>query len=164
MNEIKQVVLAQGLSAVIPSAWELFAESDDGALSYAIGMKSETCNANFELLNNGAVTPKEFISSYRFSLMQGLIELGADIHAVDSKYSDELIATKDGITGKIFHTFIATNPVAHISAIFQSESDLVELRFIRESIIVDHEKLDSSEEDFVPMRISDQWQRSIASS
>ena len=164
MSDIKQVVLAQGLSAVLPRAWEFLAESDDGALSYAIGMKNETCNANFELLNNRAVTPKEFISSYRFSLMQVLIDLGAEIHPVDSKHPDELIATKDGITGKIFHTFIATNPVAHISAIFQNDSDLVELRFIRESITIVREKLESSEEDFIPMRISDQWQRSVASS
>ena len=158
MAGIEKVVLAQGLSAVLPGAWEYFAESDDGIYTFAIGMRSATCNANFELLNNGSTPPKEFISAYRFSLMEGLVDLAAVIQPPDKKHPDELVATKEGIEGKIFHIFLPTNPVAHISAIYKSESDLLELRLIAQSIAIDTPQIDSSDEELVAMKLAPGWE------
>ena len=162
MSEITRVQVARGLSFILPGAWEYTAESDDGLITYGIGMRSSTCNANFELLNNGSASPKIFISNYRFSLMEGLIGLGAHILEPDPKKTEELIATKEGIEGKIFHSFLPTKPVAHISAIYQSQSDLIELRLIIESIELTESAFGEVDEELVPIEIvTEHWQRSI---
>lgn len=160
MSEITRVLLAQGLSAILPGAWEYSAESDDGLVTYGIGMRSSTCDANLEILNNGSTSPKDFVSDYRFSLMEGLIGLGAHFLEPDPKHPDELIATKEGIEGKIFHTFVPTKPVTHISAIYQSPSDLIELRLIRESIELNESAFGEADEELVAMKVSEHWQRS----
>jgi hypothetical protein len=117
MTEFTRSHLAEGISAVLPPTWQYTAESDDGIHTFAIAMQSPTCNANFELLSHGSLSPAEFISSYKFSLMQALVEIGAQIQPADKKHPDEVIATKEGLEGKIFHTFLPSTPVAHISTI-----------------------------------------------
>lgn len=159
----KVVNLAQGLLAFLPDLWEFSAESDDGLVVYSVNMKTTTCTAGLELLNNKSIPPKEFISEYRYSLMLGLIDLGVHIQKVDPKHPDELIATKEGLDGTVFHTFLPTSPVAHISAIYRSESDLIDLRRIRDSIIVNESEFTSSTGELVEIKVSEQWDRSTKS-
>jgi hypothetical protein len=161
MSEMKRVLIAQGLSVVLPSAWECIAESDDGIAVYEIGMSTSTCRASIELLNNVSMGPIEFISIYLFSLMENLAKLGAHIQEPASGQFVELIATKEGIEGTIFHTFVPTNPVTHISAIYQSPTDLTELRLIRDSIQLIESAFEATQEEVVALKVSNEWQRSI---
>jgi hypothetical protein len=96
--------------------------------------------------------------------MESLTNLGVQILEPDPKHLDELIATKEGLQGRIFHTFVPTKPVTHISAIYQCESDLIELRLIRESIELNESAFGETDEELVAMKVSDQWQRSIETS
>ena len=55
-----------------------------------------------------------------------------------------------------------TKPVTHISAIYQSPSDLIELRLIRESIELNESAFGEAVEELVAMKVSEHWQRSTA--
>lgn len=162
MSGITRVLLAKGLSVVLPGAWEYYAESDDGLVTYGIGMRSPSCSANFELLNNASINSQEFVANFRFSLMKGLIDLGAHFLEPDPKHLNELIATMEGIEGKIFHSFLPSKPVVHISAIYQSASDLIELRLIRDSVELDMTAFGEVDDEIVALELSNKWQRSAA--
>lgn len=161
MTEFTRSQLAEGISAVLPPTWQYTAESDDGIHTFAIAMQSPTCNANFELLNHGSLSPAAFISSYKFSLIQALVELGAQIQPADKKHPDEVIATKEGMEGKIFHTFLPSTPVAHISAIYQSESDLLEVRLIAQSLAIEGQPAVAEEGDFARLLIYGSWKLDV---
>lgn len=159
MTEFTRSQLAEGISAVLPPTWQYTAESDDGIHTFAIAMQSPTCNANFELLNHGSLSPAAFISSYKFSLMQALVEIGARIEEIDPHYPSELRATQDGVAGHIIHIFHPNSPVGHISAITQSQSDLLEVRLIAQSLAIDISQIQASDDDLVAMKLTPGWQK-----
>ena len=158
MTGIAHGLVVDGVSAVLPHGWEYTAESDDGISCIGIDMSNGSCTARFELLNNRSLPAKEFISSYKFSLMQALVELGAHIDEVDSSHPGELSATKDGVAGRIIHIFHESSPVGHLSAITQSQSDLLELRLIAQSLAIDTSQIHASDEDLVAMKLTPGWE------
>ena len=159
MTDIVAGEVVSGVSAVLPGGWEYSAESDDGIHCIGIDMSNGSCNAHLELLNTHSLSPAEFISSYKFSLMQALVEIGAQIQPADKKHPDEVIATKEGLEGRIFHTFHPSSPVGHISAITQSQSDLLEVRLIAQSLAIDSSQIQASDDDLVAMKLTAGWRK-----
>lgn len=164
MSKSEQVVLADGLTAVIPEGWEYCCESDGDFVVHSIGMLSTTCDANLELLNNFGINPKDFISTYSFKLMNELIDLGLSFQNHDPKYSDELVAIEEKTNSVVYHAFLSTSPVAHISAVCRDIEDLRDLRQIKDSIRIDQAQFNASPEDLIEMKLSNFWRPEIESS
>jgi hypothetical protein len=159
MTDIVAGEVVRGVSAVLPGGWEYSAESVDGVHCIGIDMSNGSCNAHLELLNTRSLSPAEFISSYKFSLMQALVEIGARIEEIDPRYPSELRATQDGVAGQIIHIFHPSSPVGHISAITQSQSDLLEVRLIAQSLAIDSSQIQASDDDLVAMKLTPGWER-----
>jgi len=154
-----RTVLAEGISAFLPTGWEYTAESTDSIHTSGIEMSNGSCNARFELLNSAGMSGREFIDSYRFALMQGLSQLDVAFLPNNPLRPQELAATKEGVPGQIVHILVDTNPIIHISAIPVSDSDLLEVRLIAESITLDESANVKTSEDLVPMRLLGEWHK-----
>lgn len=137
MTNLAHKRLAEGISAVLPLGWEYSAESADGFSTYCIEMTNGSCNVELELLNRRQLSPMDFISAYRFNLMKSLIGLDLNFDPLNKDFPLELIATKNSLIGKVVHILIPSDPVAHLSAMVQTEGDLAELRVIAQSITID---------------------------
>ena len=155
---MKKVQLAEGISAVLPPGWEYSAESPDGISTFSIQMTNGSCHAELEILNNRQIPSHEFVLSHRFDLMQSLISLNLKLDPPNKKFPLELLGSKDSIQGKVFHILIPTNPVAHLSAITATDSDLVEVRAIADSIKIDDRAKVEGDEEILPMKLSKEWQ------
>jgi len=162
MTGILRTILAEGITAALPQGWEYSAESFDAISATGIDMSNGSCQAHFQLLNPKNQSANDFLSSYKFSLMQGLSELGVIFEAIDPRFPSELRATKEGVEGTIIHSFIPTNPVGHLSAIAKTPSDILEVRLIAESIQIDSISRIKTEDELVPMRLSSEWHKSPA--
>lgn len=158
MSQSERFELAEGLTAVIPEDWEYYCESDGSLVVQAIGIRSANCSANLELLNHRDTNPRDFVSTYRFKLMSQLVELGLSFQNYDYKHSDELVAIEEKTNIIVYHAFLSTSPVVHISAVCHDIQNLEDLRLIKDSIRIEQSLKGDSEEDLVGMRLTDSWQ------
>lgn len=163
MADFSPIVCAEGLSLILPPNWEYEAEVNSLNETVEIRMNNMSCAATLELLENGATDPETFLSRNRLDLMQALASLGAKFADLDSRFPNEIRATRFGVDGEIVHIWKATNPVVHFSSIVKSEQDLNELRLIGESIQVDTNKVRSSrpvlrQDGYVAMKILGEWE------
>lgn len=156
---MENVELGKGISAVLPSGWEYSAETLDGISTLSVQFTNGSCSAELELANNCQISPKEFVSTYRFNLMRMLVDLGFELEPLDTRFPFELISTGESIEGKVVHVLIPTDPVVHLSAITLNDGDLSELRLIIESIRVDEKAKVASDDDYLPIELGSSWHK-----
>lgn len=154
-----RTLLAQGVSAVIPTDWKYFAETDQDNACFAITFSNENSNAQLELLNPHQLSVEKFISSNLLMLKNELSKLGYAVEGLDTTSSSEVVAIDKRNDSFVVHFFLPNSPIAHISAKTIARSDIDVMRKLAKSVQIDSQEwLDDGNELF-PMRLSGAWEK-----
>ncbi len=147
MASLSRSVMANGISAIIPSDWvvasQVESENESGD-EYCIKLTRDGLHAEIELYSVGDARIDDSLSLLKFNIIELLNEVGVRVRPNAKNKSHEVIGEYDDNGTLIFHQFRESDPILHFSARGCLESDLNELRYIFSSIEVDQSTLSRS--------------------
>lgn len=144
MASLSRSVIANGISAIIPSDWVVVSQeeySNESGDEYCIKLIRDGLHAEIELFSVGEARINDSLSFLKFNTIGLLNEVGVRIRPTAKIDSHEVIGEYDNDGSLIFHQFRESDPILHFSARGCIESDLNELRYIFSSIEVDQSTL-----------------------
>lgn len=158
MTDRERIEFACGVSAVLPDTWQYSANSSGDGLTKGISLTHGSTHANLELLNRHDLSVESFISEYRHLLMNELAQLNVEFENPPQKFPNEISGKVISGGGIITHILLPSDPVAHINAVTHDEDDLVEVRTIASSLIIESKAFLSSNDDLLAMKLTERWQ------